>query len=60
VNRLLVTDEDDLCLHPLFAFRFDSKSLRGPEREFEKPIQPLGSDPSSHEEFTRYVHLNSA
>jgi hypothetical protein len=57
INRLLMTDDDELCLHPLFAVEFDSKVMHDDSPESTVlPIFPLGSDPT-REDFTRYVHL---
>lgn len=56
-NRMFMTEEDTLCLHPLFTARFDSRALRmNGAHSAELPIYPLGSDPTS-DEFSRYVHL---
>lgn len=57
VNRLLITEEDQLCLHPLFAARFDSRSIKESRATPVKPILPLGSDPAGNDDFTRYVHM---
>ncbi len=56
-NRMFMTDEDTLCLHPLFTARFDSRALhRSGAHSGMLPVYPLGSDPTS-DEFSRYVHL---
>jgi hypothetical protein len=57
-HRLFISDEDELCLHPLFARTFSSPGtdpLRADRAQ--KPILPLGSDPSAQREFRRYVHM---
>lgn len=55
-NRMLITSDDQLCLHPLFSKRFDSKALRKPVAPEVLPVYPLGSDPLV-DEFSRVIHM---
>jgi hypothetical protein len=59
INRMLITNEDRLCLHPIFATKFDSPSTRRTSASGEKPVLPLGSDPSTEREFGRYIHITN-
>ena len=44
-SRMYMVEDDELCLHPVFASRFDCQATKQPEKESNrKPIYPYGSD----------------
>lgn len=44
-SRMYMVADDDLCLHPVFASRFECSAVKDPKASGnEKPIYPFGSD----------------